>query len=125
MQKSVMLGKYINKPWQRFKLKNVDNFTSDAGIKIRRIINRPLRLVLRLATHGKIIVETYPKLEKGTSYIFAATHSFVEEVSAVLATIDRSAYLLLRTTQQLEHNPKICASWLSGLIICNKEGRNI
>lgn len=46
MQKSVMLGKYINKPWQRFKLKNVDNFTSDAGIKIRRIINRPLRLVL-------------------------------------------------------------------------------
>lgn len=123
MQKSVTLGKYINKPLQKFKFKNVDNFTTDAGIKIRRIINRPLRLVLRLATHGEIIVETYPKLEKGTSYIFAATHSFVEEVSAVLATIDRSAYSLMGTTQQLEHNPKIYANWLSGLIYVNREDR--
>ncbi len=104
----------------KFKNRTVDNFTTDIGIKIRRIINRPLRFILGIATNGKIIVENYPKLKKGKPYIFAATHSMVEEVSAILSAIDRSTYTLIGTTEQLEHNPKIYANWVNGMIYVNR-----
>ena len=105
----------------KYKYANLDNFTSDIGISLRKIINRPMRLILKLATNGKIIVESYPKLDKEKTYIFAATHSFVEEVSAILSTIDRSAYSLIGTTEQLEHNPKVYANWLTGMIYVDRE----
>ena len=105
----------------RYKKADINNFTSTTGLKIRRLINKPLRFFLKLATNGKIIVETYPKLEKNRPYIFAATHSFVEEVCALLATIDRNAYSLIGTTEQLEHNHKIYANWLTGFIYVNRE----
>ena len=105
----------------KYKKANIDNFTSMAGLKIRRIINKPVRGILKIATNGKIIVEKYPDLEKNTPYIFAATHSFVEEVCALLATIDRSAYSLIGTTEQLEHNPKIYANWVTGMIYVDRK----
>lgn len=105
----------------RLKKAGVNNFTSATGIKMRRLINRPLRFILKLSTNGKIIVESYPELKKSEPYIFAATHSFVEEVCALLATIDRSAYSLMGTTEQLEHNPKIYANWLTGLIYVDRK----
>lgn len=105
----------------RYKKADINNFTSATGLKIRQLINKPLRFILKLATNGKIIVENYPKLEKDKPYIFAATHSFVEEVCALLATIDRNAYSLIGTTEQLEHNPKIYANWLTGFIYVNRE----
>ena len=104
----------------KFEKSNINNFTSIFGINARRIINKPVRFVLRLATKGKIIVEANPNLVKGKSYIFAATHSFVEEVPALLATIDRSTYSLIGTTDQLEHNPKIYANWLTGMIYVDR-----
>lgn len=105
----------------KYKKSDINNFTSATGLKIRRLINKPLRFILKLATNGKIIVERYPELEKHTPYIFASTHSFVEEVCALLATIDRNAYSLMGTTEQLEHNPKIYANWLTGFIYVNRE----
>ena len=105
----------------RYKKADINNFTSATGLKFRQLINKPLRFILKLATNGKIIVESYPKLEKGKPYIFASTHSFVEEVCALLATIDRNAYSLIGTTEQLEHNPKIYANWLTGFIYVNRE----
>ena len=99
---------------------NVNNFTSSLGIKIRRIINKPNRFILKLATHGKITIESYPKLDKNKPYIFAATHSFVEEISTTLATIDRSAYTLCGTTDQFEHNPKMYMNWLTGVIYVDR-----
>ena len=100
--------------------KNVDNFTTEHGIKVRRVINKPLRKVLQLATKRKIVVDSYPKLEKGVPYIFASTHSFDEDIIAGLATIDRNAYVLMGTTDQIEHNPQMYAAWLNGMIYVDR-----
>lgn len=99
---------------------NIDNFTSITGLKIRKIINKPVRYVLKKATKGNIIVEDYPILEKNRPYIFAATHSFVEEISATLASIDRSAYTLCGTTDQFENNPRMYFNWLTGIIFVDR-----
>lgn len=104
----------------KLKKANIDNFTSITGLKIRRIINRPVRYVLKKVTKGNIIVEDYPKLEKNKPYIFAATHSFVEEISATLASIDRSAYTLCGTTDQFENNPRMYFNWLTGIIFVDR-----
>lgn len=106
-----------------FKNANVDNFTSNLGIKVRRGINRPMRFILKLATKGNIIIECYPTLKKNKPYIFAATHSFVEEVSAILSTIDRSAYSLIGTTNQLENNHRVYANWLTGMIYVDRKNK--
>lgn len=106
-----------------YKHLNVDNFTTNYGIWLRKIINKPLRFLIKLCTKGKIIVENYPDLPKQEPFIFAATHSFVEEVPALLATIDRSAYSLLGSTDQLEYNKRIYANWLTGFIYVDRQDR--
>ena len=106
-----------------FKDKNVENFTSNIGMKIRKKINPLLRKVLKLATKGEIIVDNYPTLEDNTPYIFVSLHNFVEDTIANLATIDRDAYLLFGTTDQLEVNPEMYAAWLNGFIYVNREDK--
>ena len=108
----------------KYKDADINNFTSDLGIKIRRMINKPLRVLLRLGTGKKIVVESYPSLEKGKPYIFASTHSNVEEVPALLGIIDRSAYSLMGTTEQLEYNPAMYVNWLTGFIYVNRLDRD-
>lgn len=104
------------------ELKNKDagHFTTDTGIKLRRLFNPLLRSILKLAAKHKIIVENYPKLTKGKPYIFTSTHSFAEDAIANLASIDRNAYILFGSTDQLEHNPQVYAAWLNGLIYVNR-----
>ncbi len=104
----------------KIKTATVENFTSDAGIKIRKCINKPLKLVLKAATKRKIHLESYPKLEKDTPYIFASTHSFDEDIIAALATIDRSAYVLIGTTDQVDYNPTMYAAWVNGIIYVDR-----
>lgn len=108
----------------KYKNADINNFTSDLGIKMRRTINKPLRVLLRLGTGKKIVVESYPSLEKGKPYIFASTHSNVEEVPALLGIIDRSAYSLMGTTEQLEYNPAMYVNWLTGFIYVNRLDRD-
>lgn len=103
------------------KDKDVDNFTTNIGIKFRRFLNPLLRKILKLVAKHEIVVESYPKLTKGKSYIFVSTHSFAEDVIANLASIDRNAYVLFGTTNQLEHNPQVYAAWLNGLIYVNRK----
>ncbi len=105
---------------EKYKYANVDNFTSDVGIKIRRMLQKPFRLVLKCATKREIILEGYPKLEKNKPYIFASTHSFDEDIITALATLDRNAYVLIGTTDQLEHNPAMYAAWLNGMIYVDR-----
>lgn len=104
-----------------FNDKNVENFTSDKGLEIRRMLNPFLRKVFKIATKGDIIVDNYPKLEDDTPYIFVSTHNFVEDTIANLATIDRNAYLLFGTTDQLEINPEMYAAWANGFIYVNRQ----
>lgn len=109
---------------KQFRYKNVDNFTSDFGIKIRRIINPALRPILQLATKGEIIIDQYPKLEKYESYIFVSLHNFVEDTIANLSTIDRNAYLLFGTSDQLDINPEMYAAWLNGFIYVDRNSKD-
>lgn len=104
----------------KIKTSNVDTFTTDFGIKFRRAINKPLRKVLNAATKRDIIVEAYPNLEKNRPYIFVSTHSFDEDIIAALSTIDRSAYVLIGTTDQIDTNPTMYAAWANGIIYVNR-----
>ena len=56
----------------------------------------------------------------GSLYIFASTHFFDEDIIANLAVIDRNAWVLIGTTDQLEHNPQMYAAWLNGLVYVNR-----
>lgn len=108
-----------------FGLKNVqvvnyETFTSETGIKLRKIINKPLREILKVATGKKIIIDKCPKLPKDEEYIFASTHYFNEDIIAGMAALDRPAYVLIGTTDQVEHNPLMNAAWIYGLIYVNR-----
>lgn len=104
----------------KLKVANVENFTSKTGLKLRRFINKPFKVLLKVATKRKIILERYPNLEKGVPYIFASTHSFDEDIISNLAIIDRNAYVLIGTTDQLDYNPTMYAAWLNGLIYVDR-----
>lgn len=104
-----------------FQNATVDNFTSDIGMELRKKINPVLRRLLKIVTKGKLIVDNYPKLEDDVPYIFVSTHNFVEDTIANLSTIDRNAYLLFGTTDQLEVNPEMYAAWLNGFIYVDRE----
>lgn len=105
---------------QHVKNLRVNNFTTKFGLKLRRVIHSPFRQVLKLATKRKVFLESYPKLKPNTPYIFASTHSFDEDIVAALSVIDRNAYVLLGTTNQIECNPQIYAAWINGMIYVNR-----
>lgn len=115
----------INSPLKKLEITNVNNFTSDAGIKIRRTINKPVRKIFEtLGTKRKIFLESYPQLEENESYIFVSSHSFDEDIIAALSQLDRHAYVLIGTTDQLEHNPLMYAAWVNGLIYVDRLDQN-
>jgi 1-acyl-sn-glycerol-3-phosphate acyltransferase len=103
------------------KYKNIDNFTSNTGQKIRRVINPLIRVILKLGSSKKFIIESYPELQKDEPYIFASTHSFKEDAEAALSAIDRNAYVLFGSTDQLDHNPLMTIAWANGLIYVDRQ----
>ena len=66
------------------------------------------------------MVESYPNLEKDEAYIFASTHFHTEDIISNLAILDRNAYALMGTTDQIEHNPLMYGAWLNGFIYVNR-----
>lgn len=99
---------------------DVETFTSDKGIVRRRKIAKVLKKVLKIATPEKIIIDRYPELNPDESYIFVSTHGFSNDIIACLASIDRSAYLLMGSTNQVEYNRLMYAAWLNGFIYVNR-----
>lgn len=99
---------------------NVENFTTDRGIRIRQKISKPLKKVLKISTPEKIVIDRYPQLEKEQPYIFVSTHGFSNDIIACLAAIDRSAYLLMGSTDQIENNRLMYAGWLNGFIYVDR-----
>lgn len=97
-----------------------ETFATPFGFRFRKIIKPVLRPILRLASGRRIHVESYPKLERGVPYIFATTHGFVDDVITNYACVDRSAYMLVGTPDQVEHNPLMYASWLCGMVFVDK-----
>lgn len=109
---------------KRYEKADINSFTSEIGLHLRKAINPLWRRVLRLGTQKKVILETYPKLDREKTYIFAANHSFDEDIISVLQTVDRNVYLLHGTTDQMEHNPVFLAVWLNGMIYVNRLDHN-
>lgn len=104
----------------RVETSTPETFATPFGFKFRRFIKPALRPILRLASGRRIHVERYPKLEEGVPYIFASTHSFVDDVITNYSVVDRSAYMLVGTPDQVEHNPLMYASWLCGMVFVDK-----
>ena len=105
---------------QKFKKRDVENFTSNFGIKTRRLINPYLKKILVLAIKEELIIDNYPNLEPNKPYIFVSTHNFVEDTISNLVTIDRNAYILFGTTDQLEVNKATYVAWLNGFIYVDR-----
>lgn len=106
------------------KNKNAEEFTSDFGIKMRHISYPVLKFIIKHNTGKKTYLVSYPKLEKNEGYIFAAGHSFPGEIGTNLASLDRNAYTLIGTTDQVNHNPQMYFLWVSGMIYVNKLDQN-
>ena len=49
-----------------------------------------------------------------------ATHFFVDDIITNYAIIDRLAYTLIGTPDQVEHNPLMYAGWVCGMIYVDK-----
>lgn len=102
----------------RLRYATTENFTSPAGIKLRRLLQPLLYWGM-----GKIVrkglrfhVFDYPQLMRNEPYIFASTHSFPDDVACALLSINRPTYLLTNSVDQLEINPEMYAAWLNGMI---------
>lgn len=111
--------------WTNYLLTRVEkataeNFATPFGFNVRKFIKPALRPVLRLASGRRIHVESYPKLEKGTPYIFVSTHFFVDDIITNYAIVDRLAYTLIGTPDQVEHNPLLYAAWVCGMMYVDK-----
>lgn len=111
--------------WKNYLLTRVEKSTHETfatpfGFKFRRCIKPALRPILRLASGRRIHVEAYPELVKDVPYIFVSTHSFVDDIITNYAVVDRSAYTLIGTPDQVEHNPLMYAAWLCGMVFVNK-----
>ena len=96
------------------------HFTSNFGIRMRRSIHKPWQWLVKHSMKREIIIEQYPELDKDEPYIFASTHSFIDDIITNIASIDRSVYVLIGTTDQLEHNPQMNAALINGLITVSK-----
>lgn len=105
---------------KKYEDADVEHFTSNIGLKIRKIVNRPWRFCLKIATSRKIHIVEYPQLEKKKNYVFACNHSFDEDVISALCVIDRNAYVLNGSTDQTEHNPQFLALWANGMIYVDR-----
>ena len=145
---------FINK----LNTKDVDHFTTDTGLFLRRKTNKAFRKLCNIFTNATIIrentldyasneeyylnlktdriplsnyplskrknannivVERYPKLDDNESYIFVGSHVCPEDIETMLNIIDRNAYLILGSVENLNYNPEVYLSWLNGMIVFN------
>lgn len=108
----------------RLEKSNIDNFTSNFGLKIRKISHKLIsfiyRMVLKYVYKKKIIIDKSVKLEKNKSYIFASNHSFFFDGAAIVASVDRNCYALFGATEQLYFDFHTFFVWISGLIYVNR-----
>ena len=106
-----------------WKNKSAETFTSVNGIKSRRKLFPVTNwIVSKAARKGglRIIIEKWPDIPNDENVIFAAGHSFPGEVASNLAAVDRSTYVVVGTTDHLDHNPEMYFAWMNGLIYVNR-----
>lgn len=104
---------------------DLEKFTSNTGIRIRKLIGPAIRGLMKLVVQmdNKIYVHGYPKLEKGRPYIFASTHSFPDDITSALVSMDRHAYFLTNSKDALLYNKQMYAAWLNGFIFVDTRNK--
>ena len=110
----------FNPGLKKYETADINSFTSNIGIKLRRMVNKPWRKLLKQGIHKKVIVEKYPNLDKNKLYIICVNNLFDEDIISAISNVDRNVYMLYGTTHQLEHNPAFYALWLNGMIYVNR-----
>ncbi len=115
------------------KYADENNFTSNFGMNIRKHTYKYLKKPLLQATDGNIVLESitnygeaskvdiekdlsFLNLKSSKPYIFVSTHSFCEDVNSALAVMDRNAYLLFGSTEQLENSKQVYGLWAMGMV---------
>ena len=73
-------------------------------LKLEDVFNQHLDYLVFMHLNTKLFW-WISKLEKDTPYIFASSHGFVEDIQALIATLDRNAYILTGAIDQLENHP--------------------
>ncbi len=53
-------------------------------------------------------------------YIFTSNHWFAEDFIAVLSCLDRNAFILFGSRDQVEHNPVMIFPWLNGIVFVDR-----
>lgn len=103
---------------------NIDTFTTDFGLKLRKATHKLIsfiyRMVIKYFYKKEIIVDQKVKLDKNKRYIFASNHSFYLDGASITATVDRNCYALFGATEQLYFDIHTFFVWLSGLIYVNR-----
>lgn len=109
--------KVVNNFLLKYPYKGVDKFTSDFGMFVRKKISPFIRWGSRKFSKHKLVVDSYPELPKNKAYIFASTHGFNEDIESLVSTLDRSAYIIIGSNEQLKYNQDMKAAFLAGLIL--------
>ena len=99
---------------------NADQFTTDFGIRFRRLIHPLIRFIIRIAVDRPVEIVRFPDLDRNTPYIFCAGHSFPSEIASNLSVISQNAWVLMGTTDQIDHNPQAIIAWINGLVYVDK-----
>ena len=64
---------------KKYEYADVEYFTSKAGLRFRKIMNKSWHIFLKLGTTRKIHIVDYPQLQKGKNYIFEVTTQYMKE----------------------------------------------
>ena len=112
--------RWINPILVKWKYYDEDKFVTDLGIKLRHIVHPIIHLIIKHAVDRPIEVIRYPSLSKKKNYIFAAGHSFPGEIASNLSVIDRHAWPLIGTTDQVDHNPQMIIAWINGMVYVDR-----
>lgn len=129
--------KYHNLFINNLNKKDVKHFTTDIGLFIRKKTFPLFRRLCNFFTHAtifytnsdvekllsrkqnanNIVVQNYPNLKKDESYIFVGSHVCPEDIETMINVLDRNAYLVLGSVENLHYNPEVYLSWINGLIV--------
>lgn len=115
--KAKKLGKPIPKnPWfvRKYLWADTENFLSERGLKVRKLINPLLRQIVKVAMNNEIIMEEQGELDPTKEYIYVPTHYFTEDAIGMFASLNRQACMLMGTTDQIENNPLMAAAVMFG-----------
>ncbi len=137
----------FNKNLARVKYSTSENFVTKTGLTLRKLGLKIMQNALKSASRRNTIIEEYhPEFLEGKTpeevdrtdtlvevekvsglnddaYIFVPNHLFDEETNSMSISLDRIAFFLVGSTDQIDHNPVLNFLWLSGIAYVNRQDK--